>query len=250
MSRTVPLIQQLDKVLQLHPGQNTTFLHTEVLFLEDAKSWPEQYPLDPSKTYFSGITEPCRWSISEKYFKEAMAAADFTIVAVCCAGPYCGVKAFATGYRDKHDLNGVYVSLSCNSEIADQDENFLKLRLGQILKVALLNYAYSLGLKHAYNHASNSKLLPFHRRNGWLLSNEVCGKEDPIAKEFADMPAANIDAYLAELKSSGRLVETGSGYPMRLCEFNIALMIDEVREHVESLLPHIHADPSVYCNFT
>ncbi len=130
----------------------------------------------------------CRWSIGEKFYREAIAAADFSIVAICRTGKYSGIKACVIARRQ--EPGGIYISLVCNSEMFTPTGAKFGLRIGQILQVALLNYARTLGITHAYNHASSEDLVPFYTRNGWRMSKAPCGLSDSITEEASQLRGA------------------------------------------------------------
>ena len=63
----------LKQLFNLNPGQSKTFLNYTFRFLEIGEKWPSTIMKDATKIAFSSnFQEPCRWKISESYFKKSV----------------------------------------------------------------------------------------------------------------------------------------------------------------------------------
>ena len=244
----------LKQLFNLNPGQSKTFLNYTFRFLEIGEKWPSTIMKDATKIAFSSnFQEPCRWKISESYFKKSVEKSKYIIIVTCEAQPGSYVEKGVVGFILANDVkdNGIYIGLICASEISSnkyyeeldatipkiakddidrrlknkerrlQIENTSRFnfRLGLILQIMMLSHAFRNGKIHAYNHASNPGLVPVYKKTGWNLSNISCEDSDIIEDEFKKLKnKKDILNYLEGVE------KTDDGYAMRLCNYNIGYL--------------------------
>ena len=112
----------------------------------------------------------------------------------------------------------------------------VNVRTAQLLKLLMFKYANKIGIKHAYNAAASSNIANFHARNGMVLRSANCDEPDSVADKFASIPDGKVQ-YMETLVNTGKfkLDKTGS-YPMKLCNFDVSLMLAELQHHTLNVL--------------
>ena len=213
------LEQQMVKVVNLKPGENTELLHLQVYLVDLKKDGPfTANPMKPGLKWINSPNQPCRWTIGDSYYDKALKDADFGVFAICDDGNYSGYMSFAIGKI--LDAQSCYIHLICNAEQGYPIN--LKVPFGEIMLLSLLNHFYSLGVKHAFNHASNIDLVPHYARNKWSIMSEGsnCDDKDDIAEQFNVLPFSDTKAFVEDLESKGTVKRVKSGYPMKLCNYN------------------------------
>jgi hypothetical protein len=112
----------------------------------------------------------------------------------------------------------------------------VNVRTAQLLKLLMFKYANKIGLKHAYNAAASSNIANFHARNGMVLRSANCDQSDSVADQFASATGDRVQ-YMEKLVKEGKftLDKTGS-YPMKLCNFDVSVMLAELQHHTLNVL--------------
>ena len=244
----------LKKLFNLNPGQSKTFLNYTFRFLEIGEKWPSTIMKDVTKIAFSSnFQEPCRWKINEQYFKKALEKSKYIIIVTCKAHPDSIIEEGVVGFILANDVrdNGIYIGLTCASKISSDkyyeeldatipeipeddidkrsknkerrlqivNTSRFNFRLGLILRIMMLSYAFRINRIHAYNHASNKDLVPVYKRIGWNLSNKPCKDRDLIEDDFKKLKnKEDIIKYVEGVE------KTKDGYAMRLCNYNIGYL--------------------------
>jgi hypothetical protein len=253
-----PLEKEMVSVVNLQPGENTKFLHLRIYFIHLEKHGNERYPskdpLHPELPFIDDNDESCHWTIGSAYFEEAKAKADYAIVAICNTEKYSGIKSFILGHRDKSDPSGMHISLVCNSSVVDIDSEPVKLRIGQLLQLTLLNYAFTkFGMTYAYNNACSSTVAVQYGRNGWLPSSTNCGTPDVVADKFPTKYSL-MKSYIDKKIEEKQIVPTNVGIRMKLCKRTFNDSFRELLHHTidvmnELLERHPDLDINTLCDF-
>lgn len=243
------LIDSMTQIVNMQPGDKVKFLDTYDIYFVDLRKTDRNLAniIDnpgPGYKFIDGINETCRWSITDKYFKETVEQCDYAMIAVVMddADPrfkYYGAKAFAFIKADApSDPKGCYLKLVCNAGIWTENAGDVKLRLGHLMFLGLLNYAQKhLGKQHVYNHASNLGLIPYYGRNGWVPSDVACGESD-----YGDGFPSELDKmspYVQELEKQGKIKPTSHGYKMKLCDPVFQVMFEDLLQHTTHVLANV-----------
>ena len=139
------------------------------------------------------------------------------VIGICFAKPY---------------LDGIYISLICASTY--YENKIVSTKLGLILQVTMLNFAVNhLGLKNAYNDAANKDLVKYYSKLGWVLSNQPCDVDDPLAIQF--QRANDFQSFMNSVQVDE--IKTNHGYPMRLCNINPELLTRYLVKEIENVQP-------------
>ena len=221
--------EQMINVLKLKPGESTKFLWTTVYFASEKPL----VKFRPFPEYKQDFNEACQNNIGFYYLFHILRTAQFGMFAVCNDGRN---QAMVFADVDKHDANGLYIHLSCN-----KTKNSYGIRVAHLLKLAMLNYAKEqLGLKHAYNAAANLELVAFHAKSsGMTLRDKDCDADgdgdDDISRTFNSISNTqrkmNFTNSLVKNPNSKYKMDTSASYPMKLCNYNMEKMFEELLEH-------------------
>ena len=272
------LEQQMVRVMNLNPGENTELLHLQVYMVDLKKDGPlKANPMNPGLTWTDNLRMACRWVISETYYQEALKNADFGVFAICdkyedpdssndlesrwpspadfsesseneTYNGFSGPQSFAIG-KMLPDGQSCYIDLICNAKNVN-----LKVPFGEIMLLSLLNHFHYLGAKHAFNHAANIDLIPHYARNTWSIQTKGtnCDDKDDIAEQFNALPYSETKEFVEDLESKGSVDVTSSGYPMKLCNYNFNEMFGRLlslsqKKHREAIDKGL--DLSTVCYF-
>jgi hypothetical protein len=231
----------VEDVLNLTPGNEAQFLGLNWKFL-----LPEEI-VAPDILFTPHIL--CDGKIGLDYIAKAYKACEFKIIISCQRDEehqkrprppgmtfdqyktvlpqtyrHKGLKGVIGIIFAKKYLDGIYISITCATT---RDANkIVPTKLGLLLRTTILNYANRhLGIKNAYNHAANTDLVKYYRKLGWILGNQGCEAEDPISREFKTITVENLDDFLKSYDVG--LIKTESGYPMKLCNYNVDSLIEK-----------------------
>ena len=113
-------------------------------------------------------------------------------------------------------------------------------RTAQLLKIILYSYLTTLNYRHAYNEAITPKVAAFHSRNDMTLRFANCDEPDSIAEEFRSLPFNEREEFIHFLENQ-REGYGKNGYPMKLCNIDIDLMIYNFARHTEQIMRDLFA---------
>ena len=229
--------QQMINVLKLTPGESAKFLWTTVYLIDlRTSALPKIDPENPTYTYFPGLHIPCQRSIGQKYIDATIKKSHYAMIAICNDNYHSGVQAVVFIHPDVYDPKGLEVPLSCNRP------SVWGIRVAHLLKVAIFNFAKEqLGFKHVYNAAATLDLVGFHAKSsGMTLRDKDCDVEDDdddagISRTFNTLTNSkskiNYTYSVVKSPNSKYKMDNTASYPMKLCNFNVKQMFDELRDH-------------------
>ena len=243
------------EILNLTPGNEVSFLGLTWRFMAEGEQIPEDILFNPA-ILCNTIKEKNRTmpGVDTEYIKRAYRNCPYKIVIICnrdeilnSRGDTEGMKVeqirkmpintyIHKGLRGvvgiifaKPYLDGIYISVTC-SQTYDEEGKRINTKFGLILRTTMLNYARKyLDIKNAYNHAANKQLVAYYRKLNWELSDKICGVQDEITEKFNETSAEDLNAFLESDAVRGKL---GDVYPMRLCDYNIELMKQELKSDI------------------
>jgi hypothetical protein len=252
----------IQDVFNLTPGNNVNFLGLNWRFLQPDES------VSPDILFTTNIL--CGGRIDADYVAKAYKACEFKIVISCQTDEeyetrpkkgaamsimewskvpkrkyvHKGLKGVIGIIFAKRYLDGIYISITC----ANTYVNYMKVvptKLGLILRTAMLTYASNhLDIKNAYNHAANKDLVKYYRKLGWVLGNQACEVEESVTLVFESIKPEDIDEFLESYDVS--LIKTISGYPMKMCNYDIQKVISKTKTDFASVIHNIEELISKY----
>ena len=237
----------LVRLLNITPGDRVSFLGLTWAFLHPSENLEKDI-------LFTDLNL-CDGKLNSEYIRKAYQRSEFKIIVYCqrdeevMVRPPKGVLPFMTWaklplqpYRHrglkgvigiifaKKYLDGIYINVTC-ANTYDSNQNVIPTKIGLILRTAMLNFSRNhLGFQNAYNHAGNQDLVLYYKRLGWVLSNQICGVIDDISLKFNEL--SNPEDIKALLNSDfvKNTLLTNSGYPMRLCNYDLDMINKKTME--------------------
>lgn len=121
------------------------------------------------------------------------------------------------------DTIDTYTSTTCSREMVDEEGNTI-ISFGLMIRYMILNYLKTIGITHAYNDASNKKLIPYYSRWNYRLGTEKCnGEPDEITIQHEQLLNTGnkdeLEMFYNKITDAG--YKTSSGYRMKLCNINL-----------------------------